>query len=192
MTERRTGTIHGYPPRWREKLQKLSPIDPMAGYGNIPLEAIRLGYGEVYAWDLLPVARLLLRAVTEIPLWPAKNGLARQFLKDLEEAGGKIVEELRNDPDIKELYDPDVAAYIGTWEVKCPYCGKYTPLIGNWWLARVRQGNKYKALAYMKPVKEGDTIRIQVVDLTSKIQGRNNVQVTQSSIKLGEKPTHYH
>jgi len=37
----------------------------------------------------------------------------------------------------------------------------------------------------MKPVKEGDTIRIQVVDLTSKIQGRNNVQVTQSLIKLG-------
>ncbi len=45
---------------------------------------------------------------------------------------------MKEDEDIRELYEDDVAVYIGTWEIKCPHCGRWTPLIGNYWLARVK------------------------------------------------------
>ncbi|MEM4654446.1 MAG: DUF1156 domain-containing protein, partial [Thermosphaera sp.] len=54
----------------------------------------------------------------------------------------------------------------GSWEVKCPYCGRYTPLIGNWWLARVKGEKGFKALAWMTSEKGSDGVEIRVVDLT--------------------------
>jgi putative DNA methylase len=125
------------PPEWRERFAKMRMLDPFAGFGSIPLEAVRLGFGEVVAVELLPTAYVFLKAVLEYPKWAVEKGLGQQLVKDVERWGRWVAEQLAQDPDIKELYDPDVAVYIGTWEVKCPHCGRYTPLIGNWWLARV-------------------------------------------------------
>ncbi|MCC6065715.1 MAG: DUF1156 domain-containing protein, partial [Thermofilum sp.] len=125
------------PPEWRERFAKMKVLDPFAGFGSIPLEAIRLGFGEVVAVELLPTAYIFLKAVLEYPKWAVEKGLGERLVKDVERWGRWVAEQLAQDPDIKELYDPDVAVYIGTWEVKCPHCGRYTPLIGNWWLARV-------------------------------------------------------
>ncbi|MCC6003568.1 MAG: DUF1156 domain-containing protein [Thermofilum sp.] len=125
------------PPEWRERFAKMRVLDPFAGFGSIPLEAVRLGFGEVVAVELLPTAYVFLKAVLEYPKWAVEKGLGQQLVKDVERWGRWVAEQLAQDPDIKELYDPDVAVCIGTWEVKCPHCGKYTPLIGNWWLARV-------------------------------------------------------
>ncbi|AGT36177.1 hypothetical protein N186_09205 [Thermofilum adornatum] len=129
------------PPEWRERFAKMKVLDPFAGFGSIPLEAMRLGFGEVVAVELLPTTYVFLKAVLEYPKWAAERGLGEQLVRDVEKWGKWITEQLAGDPDIKELYDPDVAVYIGTWEVKCPHCGKYTPLIGNWWLARVSKGS---------------------------------------------------
>jgi len=60
---------------------------------------------------------------------------------------------------MKELYDEDTAIYIGTWEVKCPICEKYTPLIGNWWLAKTKEKH-----AYMKPKHNKDTLQIEIIE----------------------------
>jgi putative DNA methylase len=125
------------PQEWRERFAKMKVLDPFAGFGSIPLEAIRLGFGEVVAVELLPTAYVFLKAVLEYPKWAVEKGLGQQLVKDVEKWGRWVAEQLAQDPDIKELYDPNVAVYIGTWEVKCPHCGRYTPLIGNWWLARV-------------------------------------------------------
>ncbi|MEM0339929.1 MAG: DUF1156 domain-containing protein, partial [Acidilobaceae archaeon] len=38
------------------KLREMSLLDPFAGFGSIPLEAIRLGVGRVVAVELLPTA----------------------------------------------------------------------------------------------------------------------------------------
>lgn len=133
------------PPEWRERFAKMKVLDPFAGFGSIPLEAMRLGFGEVVAVELLPTAYVFLKAVLEYPKWAAERGLGQQLLRDVEKWGKWITEQLAGDPDIKELYDPEVAVYIGTWEVKCPHCGKYTPLIGNWWLARVSKGSSEEA-----------------------------------------------
>jgi len=120
------------PPQLKEYFSKVKLLDPFAGFGSIPLEAARLNLGEVVAVELLPTAYIFLKAVLEYP-----KLFGERLIKDVERWGKWITDRLREDPDIKELYDEDVAVYIGTWEIKCPHCGRYTPLIGNWWLARV-------------------------------------------------------
>ncbi|MEM1690411.1 MAG: DUF1156 domain-containing protein [Thermofilaceae archaeon] len=168
------------PDEWKERLKKMRVLDPFAGFGSIPLEAMRLGFGEVIAVELLPTAYVFLKAVLEYPSWAVKEGIAQELIRDVERWGNWIIERLKEDPDIKELYDPDVAVYIGTWEVKCPHCGKYTPLIGNWWLARVKKGSSedeegeegarsgvYQRLAWM----DWDN-GIRVVDLNMELKAR--------------------
>ncbi|RLG15781.1 DUF1156 domain-containing protein, partial [Nanoarchaeota archaeon] len=140
----------------QENFRNLKILDPFAGFGSIPLEAVRLGIGEVVAIEFLPTAYVFLKAILE---YPKKYG--EKLKEDVERWGKWIIERLRNDEeDVRELYDDDVAVYIGTWEVKCPICGRYTPLVRNWWLARV-EGKRY---AYMKPKVEGDRVTIEVIE----------------------------
>jgi len=145
-----------------ERLGRVRLLDPFAGFGSIPLEAVRLGLGEVVATELLPTAVVFLRAILEYPKWASEKGVGKKLVSDVEGWGGWVLEKLREDPDVKELYDPDVAVYIGTWEVKCPYCGKYTPLVGNWWLARVKGSTGFKNLAWITPAKTEEGVEIQV------------------------------
>ncbi|MEM0328488.1 MAG: DUF1156 domain-containing protein [Thermoproteota archaeon] len=151
------------------KFSGIKLLDPFAGFGSIPLEGLRLGLG-VTAVELLPAAYVFLKAVLE---YPAKYG--KQLVHDVEKWGRWVTERLKEDPLIRELYDEDVAVYIGSWEVKCPHCGRWTPLVGNWWLARVKAGEGYERLAWMEPVIEGDEVKIQVVDL-NKISGDEGVK----------------
>jgi hypothetical protein len=37
--------------------------------------------------------------------------------------GNHVTQQLKDDQDIKELYDMDIAVYIGSWEIKRPFCG---------------------------------------------------------------------
>jgi putative DNA methylase len=158
------------PRDFKEKFSKTRLLDPFAGFGSIPLEAMRLGLGEVVAVEFLPTAYVFLKAVLEIPKWAVKRGVADELRKDLEKWGSWVVERLKEDPDIKELYDPDVAVYIGTWEVKCPYCGKYTPLVGNYWLARVsEESGRYSRLAWMEPLVVNGRVEFKVVDLNKEL-----------------------
>jgi len=179
------------PPEIRERLRSVKLLDPFAGFGSIPLEAVRLGIGEVVAVELLPTAYVFLKAVLEHPknYGSIKVGVSgeeierlglesatRKFsgakriekgrayeipalIYDVARWGSWIAERLKIDPDIRGLYDEDIAVYIGTWEVKCPVCGRYTPLVGNWWLARV----KGKAYAYMRPKVVNGGVEIEVV-----------------------------
>jgi len=182
------------PPSMRERLSKMRFLDPFAGFGSIPLEAVRLGIGEVVAVELLPTAYVFLKSVLEIPKWAVDKGLDDELIKDVGGWGGWVLEKLREDPDVKELYDPDVAVYIGTWEVKCPYCGKYTPLVGSWWLARVKGAEKYERLAWMQPVIINERVETQVIDLNKElrlkeIQARvseNTVETSKGTYRVPE------
>jgi putative DNA methylase len=171
---------------WAEKFKKLKLLDPFAGFGSIPLEAIKLNIGEVVAVELLPTAYVFLKAVLEYPKWAVDRGLGRKLVEDVKKWGEWVLQQLKNDPDIKELYDEDVAVYIGTWEVKCPHCGKWTPVVGNWWLARVRRGaateeeeeeeggrrGEFERLAWMEPQRVEDKILIRVRDLNRELNRR--------------------
>ncbi|MCD6443384.1 DUF1156 domain-containing protein [Candidatus Bathyarchaeota archaeon] len=159
------------PREWVKYFEGKRLLDPFAGFGSIPLEGLRLGL-DVTAVELLPSAYVFLKAVLE---YPAKYG--RDLIRDVERWGRWVTERLKEDPDIQELYDPDVAVYIGSWEVKCPHCGRWTPIVGNWWLARVREGSVsesgsavYKRLAWMSPKVEGDSVKIEVVDVNRELK----------------------
>jgi len=198
INEKRTAHSCNPSPRLIEKLRGKRLLDPFAGFGSIPLEASRLGI-DAMAVELLPTAYVFLKAILEYPRLfrdrfievdgktVKELGLedaAKQFsgrrevsesgkykvpmlIYDVARWGSWIINRLREDPVIKELYDADV--YIGTWEVKCPVCGKYTPLVGNWWLARVKKGNKsYERLAWM----EWQNGEIKVVDLNEQCKQR--------------------
>jgi len=166
------------PREYADLFREKSLLDPFAGFGNIPLEALRLGLGRVVAVELLPTAVIFLRAILEYP-----RMFGEELVDDVLRWGKWIVEQLRNDPDIRELYDGDVAVYIGSWEIKCPHCERYTPLVGNWWLARVKKGDKYSRLVYMRPRKEGDEIGIEVVDLNKKY-GNSIIRAKVSKTKI--------
>ena len=71
-----------------------------------------------------------MKAVLEYPKY------GKELVEDVERWSKWITERLREDELIRKLYDEDVAVYIGSWEIKCPNCGRFTPLIGNWWLAQ--------------------------------------------------------
>jgi len=150
---------HNNPPAYRFNGVRL--LDPFAGFGSIPLEGARLGL-DATAVELLPTAYVFLKAVLE---YPARYG--KKLVEDVKRWGEWVAEQLKSDPLIKELYDEDVAVYVGSWEIKCPHCGRWTPLVGNWWLARVKGSKGYERLAWMEPVVEDGKVKIAVVDLNA-------------------------
>ena len=110
-------------------------VDPFAGGGSIPLEALRLGC-ETFASDLNPVACLILKVMLEdIPRHGP--GLADELRK----AGAKI--KAQAEVELADLYpkDPDGAtpiAYLWARTVVCeaPNCGAEIPLMRSMWLCR--------------------------------------------------------
>ena len=110
-------------------------VDPFAGGGSIPLEALRLGC-ETFASDLNPVACLILKVMLEdIPRHGP--GLADELRRVGAEIKAKAEEELA------DLYpkDPDGAtpiAYLWARTVRCeaPNCGAEIALMRSLWLAK--------------------------------------------------------
>lgn len=110
-------------------------VDPFAGGGSIPVEALRLGC-EAFASDLNPVACLILKVMLEdIPR--QGPGLAEELRRVGSEIKAKAEEQLA------DLYpkDPDGAtpvAYLWARTVRCeaPNCGAEIPLMRSLWLAK--------------------------------------------------------
>ena len=111
-------------------------VDPFAGGGSIPLEALRLGC-ETFASDLNPVACLILKVMLEdIP----RHG--RELAGELRRVGKEIKEAAEKE--LVEFYpaDPDGAkpiAYLWARTVRCeqPNCGAEIPLLRSFWLCNV-------------------------------------------------------
>lgn len=121
-------------------------VDPFAGGGSIPLEALRIGC-DAFAIDLNPVACLILKVMLEdIP----KSG--PELIDELKAAGNRIIKQAKEE--LKEYYpdDPDGSkpiAYIWARTVRCesPDCGAEIPLMRSFWLC-----NKAKKKIALKPV----------------------------------------
>jgi putative DNA methylase len=110
-------------------------VDPFAGGGSIPLEALRVG-ADAFASDLNPVPVLLNKVVLEyIPKY-----------------GQRLADEVRNwgewikreaEKELAEFYPKDAdsatpIAYLWARIIQCegPGCGADVPLIRSLWLAR--------------------------------------------------------
>lgn len=115
-------------------------VDPFAGGGAIPLEALRVG-ADAFASDLNPVAVLLNKVVLEyIPKY------GQQLADEVRKWGQWIKEQAEKE--LAEFYppDPDGAtpiAYLWARTVTCegPGCGTEVPLIRSLWLAKRNKGS---------------------------------------------------
>jgi adenine-specific DNA methylase len=152
-------------------------LDPFAGGGSIPLEAMRLGC-ETYACDLNPVAVLILKCTLE---YPQKYGRKKvnsnnilgeeeinPLLEDVKKWSKWVLEETRKE--IGQFYPQEEdgsipVGYIWARTVICqnPACGVEIPLVRQTWLAK--KDNKkiaYKIIPKVNRVefeiREGKTI----------------------------------
>lgn len=132
-------------------------VDPFAGGGSIPLEALRVGC-EAFASDLNPVACLILKVV----------------LEDIPRHGPKLAEELRRvgaeikkqaERELAELYPKDAdgatpIAYLWARTVRCesPNCGAEIPLVRSFWLAKKK--DRKRALRYRVERPKGQPPRV--------------------------------
>ena len=133
-------------------------VDPFAGGGSIPLEALRLGC-EAFASDLNPVACLILKVMLEdIP----RQGPT--LAEDLRRVGAEIKRQAETE--LADLYpkDPDGAtpiAYLWARTVRCesPNCGAEVPLMRSFWLCK--KATRKRALRYRIERPEGIPPRVE-------------------------------
>ncbi len=133
-------------------------VDPFAGGGSIPLEALRLGC-DTFASDLNPVACLILKTMLEdVP----RHG--RSLADEVRKVGSDIKDEV--EIHLADLYpaDPDGAtpvAYLWARTVRCesPNCGAEIPLLRNCWLMK-RVSGKYALQLRVDPASKAIDIGV--------------------------------
>lgn len=151
-------------------------LDPFAGGGSIPLEALRLGC-EVHAVEYNPVATLILKCTLEYPQKygkpvrkKVKNGMGLEaeievnpLLEDVKKWGKWILKEAKKE--IGKFYPSDEdgsipVGYIWARTIPCqnPACGAEIPLMRQFWLAK--KSNKKVALY---PYVEGNEVKFKIV-----------------------------
>ena len=143
-------------------------LDPFAGGGSIPFEAMRVGVDAI-SNDYNPVAYLIQKATLE---YPRKYG--DKLYNDVKKGLEWVFEETKNE---LESYYPThnglpAAAYIWAWMVRCPKCGFDNPLVGQWWLVRKEKNNVY--------------IQPSVVDGKLNIEIRNGTDVPEGTCTGGK------
>lgn len=136
-------------------------VDPFAGGGSIPLEALRVG-ADAYASDLNPVAVLLNKVVLEyIPKY------GKELADEVRKWGQWVKEEAEKE--LGEFYptDSDGAtpiAYLWARTIRCEGlgCGAEVPLIRSLWLAK-RKGNRSIALRFV-PDKDKKRVDFEIIE----------------------------
>ena len=114
-------------------------VDPFAGGGSIPLEALRVG-ADAFASDLNPVPVLLNKVVLEyIPKY------GQRLADEVRKWGEWIKHEAEKE--LAEFYPKDAdgatpIAYLWARTIQCegPGCGAEVPLIRSLWLAKKTDG----------------------------------------------------
>ena len=111
-------------------LTTVAVLDPTAGGGSIPFEALRLG-ARTLANDLNPVSTLIMRATVE---WPFMYGAALESVfNELSERFVQAREER-----LARYFPPEPQStaiptnYIWAHTITCPYCDGLVPLSPNW------------------------------------------------------------
>ena len=104
-------------------------LDPTAGGGSIPFEAIRLGQMAIVN-ELNPVAWLILKATVNFP-----STFGAALIKRFRELSQIFMEKA--EPRFEGIFPKEsdnivVDAYLWTRTISCPYCGGEIPLSPNW------------------------------------------------------------
>ena len=120
-------------------------VDPFAGGGAIPLEALRIGC-DAFASDLNPVAGLILKVMLE-----DIQSSSSEFIDHCRQVGEQI--KATAEKTLGKYYPVDAdgstpIAYIWARTVKCesPNCGAEIPLVRSFWLCK--KADRKRALRY--------------------------------------------
>jgi adenine-specific DNA methylase len=129
-------------------------MDPFAGGGTIPLEALRLG-ADTFASDINPVAVLLNK--TTLELIPSHG---EQLVEEVQRWGKWSKAQV--EASLGDLYPNEAdgstpIAYLWSRTIKCegPGCGAEVPLVRSLWLAK-----KDKRSVALRPVADAKKKRI--------------------------------
>ena len=147
----------------REKLgrfwgrERVLVLDPMAGGGSIPYEALRVGL-DVMAGELNPVAYIVLKATLEYPVKFRERLLqaVRDFCEEVHRRAKSELEEFFPKKSGENAY-----RYLWTRTIRCPSCGLVIPLSPNWWL--VREGEKTDLAVRLLVSDNSDTCSFEIV-----------------------------
>jgi adenine-specific DNA methylase len=137
----------------------ITVIDPMAGGGSIPLEAVRLGLRTI-ANEYNPVACSILEATVDYPF---------RFGPELAVRARFWGAELRKRFNAKmERFFPTVGplprhTYIFARTVPCPDTQRETPLVPDWHLLKPKSGRRVVAEPVVDKAKGTWTVRIRDV-----------------------------
>ena len=150
-------------------------VDPFAGGGAIPLEALRVG-ADAFASDLNPVAVLLNKVVLEyIP----KHGAA--LVEELQRRGAWVSEQAQSA--LSRFYPKDAdggmpIAYLWARTIGCegPGCGAKVPLVRSLWLSKKRGRSVGMRLT---PSKGGGDVDVEL------IQNPNVDEANQGTVRRG-------
>ena len=134
-------------------------VDPFAGGGSIPLEALRVG-ADAFASDLNPVPVLLNKVVLEyIPKY------GQRLADEVRKWGEWIKHEAEKE--LAEFYPKDAdgatpIAYLWARTIQCegPGCGAEVPLIRSLWLAK--KANRSVALQLV-PHPKAKRVDFQII-----------------------------
>jgi len=157
----------------------LKVLDPFAGGGAIPLEALRLGC-ETYAGEYNPVAVLILKCTLEYPQkygkvkevkedWGLLKGSSfkNPLLEDVKKWGKWVLEEAKEEiekfyPKEKDGSIPVGYLWVRTLPCQNPSCNADIPLMRQFWLAKKQ--NKKVAL---NPFVDNGKVKFEII-------GQNN------------------
>lgn len=162
-------------------ISNVTVLDPTAGGGSIPFEALRLGC-KVIANDLNPVATIIEKATIE---YPAKYG--KELLQQIEYYGNILVDQVRNTTTPyyyfapldetaqkklkamcfgdKSLFDKlnvpeyDQTGLLYCRTVTCPNCGNRAPLLNSFALQKKDDGWAVRPEIYL----EGNDKKIRFI-----------------------------
>lgn len=138
-------------------------LDPTAGGGSIPFEAVRLGGGAL-ANDLNPVAAIILKATID---YPSRFGatLSDEFRLVSMELGRRLSSAL------KGVYPKEdggrVDGYLWARTIICPYCSGNIPLSPNWRLNGGGLGVRLKPHLVGGPGDPGRFCSFEIVESAS-------------------------
>jgi adenine-specific DNA methylase len=153
-------------------------VDPFAGGGSIPLEALRLGC-EAFASDLNPVACLILKTLLEdIPRYgnaefKLKDDKGKEIvvhgLADALRHVGKQVKEAA-EQDLAQFYPPEpdgsqAIAYLWARTVRCEGigCGAEIPLVRSLWLSKKPERRRALCYCIRRPKDEPPQIVFEIL-----------------------------
>ncbi len=191
----RVPNLYGYSRAYMRQPEWQSPditvLDPTAGGGSIPFEALRLGYN-VIANDLNPVAAVILNATLD---FPARYGL--NLVTHIKKWGQRLIDSLNDKlncvfpckfplpkderrvlekhlnkyPKLVSDYDREyTTTYLYARQVTCPHCGGEAPLLNTCWLSK--EGQKWGVRIIPDGRKKGGKVKFA----TYRVKGNKGPQ----------------